>query len=146
MQGQKRFGATHQQLAVPRGLARGPRHQADDQARSGGLGAAGRQIFPAPACPLWIADLKPRTIGSDYWQTGSDLIRSNSGIIQEPIANQTARFIAPGPRPRESASAQPTAVSPGECRKYFASIGAVLTDALHVKLAIFSATPTDVCC
>ena len=74
----------------------------------------------------WIADLKPRTVASDYWQTGADLIRSNSGIIHEPLANQTARYVAPGPRPRASASAQPAAASPGECRKYFPSIGAVV--------------------
>ena len=81
---------------------------------------------PAGVSDTWIADLKPRTIGSDYWQTGSDLIRSSSGIIHEPLANQTARFIAPGARPKEAASAQPAVGSPGECRKYFPSIGAVV--------------------
>jgi ATP-dependent protease ClpP protease subunit len=81
---------------------------------------------PAGVSDAWIAELKPRTVDSDYWQTGADLIRSNSGIIHEALANQTARILAPGPRPREAASTQPTAASPGECRKYFASIGAVI--------------------
>ena len=70
--------------------------------------------------------LKPRTIDSDYWQTGADLITSNSGIIHESLANQTARYVAPSPRPRETASAQPAASSPRDCRKYFPSIGAVV--------------------
>ena len=83
-------------------------------------------LKPAGVSDAWIADLKPRTIGSDYWQTGADLIRSNSGIIQEALANQTARVLAPGPRPTKSASAQPVARSSGECRKYFPSIGAVV--------------------
>jgi hypothetical protein len=85
-----------------------------------------KYLRPAGVSDAWIADLKPRTVGSDYWQTGADLIRANSGIIQESLANQTARVVAPGPRPAESASAQPVARSPGECRKYFPSIGAVV--------------------
>jgi ATP-dependent protease ClpP protease subunit len=83
-------------------------------------------LRPAGVSDAWIADLKPRTVNSDYWQTGADLIRA--GIIHEPLGNQTARIILPGPRPRETASAQPAAVTtPRECRKYFASIGEVVT-------------------
>ena len=55
---------------------------------------------PAGVSDEWIADLKPRTVDSDYWQTGADLIRSSSGIIHEPLANQTARVVVPGPRPK----------------------------------------------
>ena len=62
---------------------------------------------PAGVSDAWIADLKPRTVASDYWQTGADLIRSNSGIIHEPLANQTARYVAPGPRPK-SVGQRPT--------------------------------------
>lgn len=82
---------------------------------------------PAGVSDAWIAELKPHTVNSDYWQTGADLIRSNSGIIHEPLANQTARILTPGPRPKETASAQTSAASRGECRQYFASIGAVVT-------------------
>jgi ATP-dependent protease ClpP protease subunit len=82
---------------------------------------------PAGVSDAWITDLKPRTIEADYWQTGADLIRSSSGIIHEPIANQTARLVTPGGGPKAAASAQPSAASPRECRKYFASIGAVVT-------------------
>jgi ATP-dependent protease ClpP protease subunit len=85
-----------------------------------------RYLRPAGVSDAWIADLKPRTIDSDYWQTGADLITSNSGIIHESLANQTARYVAPSPRPRETASAQPAASSPRDCRKYFPSIGAVV--------------------
>ena len=85
-------------------------------------------LRPAGVSDAWIADLKPRTINSDYWQTGADLVRANAGIIHEPLGNQTARMILPGPRPKEAASAQPAAVTtPRECRKYFASIGEVVT-------------------
>jgi ATP-dependent protease ClpP protease subunit len=86
-----------------------------------------KYLRPAGVSDEWIADLKPRTVQSDYWQTGSDLIRSNSGIIHEPLANQTARVVVPGSSPREAAGAQPAAATPGECKKYFASIGAVVT-------------------
>jgi len=84
---------------------------------------------PAGVSEEWIADMKPRTVNSDYWQTGADLIRSNSGIIHEPLGNQTARQVAPGPHPgpKEATRAQPATSGPGECRKYFASIGAVVT-------------------
>jgi len=128
VQGQKRFGAhTSSWLFHEVSHADPVTKQTTRLDRAAWERLVDRYFLPAGVSTDWIADLKPRTIGSDYWQTGSDLIRSNSGIIQEPIANQTTRVIAPGPRPRESASAQPTAVSPGECRKYFASIGAVLT-------------------
>src|SRR5215470_16535820 len=85
-------------------------------------------LRPAGVSDAWIADLKPRTVNSDYWQTGADLVRANAGIIHEPRGNQTVRMIRPGPRPKEAASAQPAAVTtPRECRKYFASIGEVVT-------------------
>jgi ATP-dependent protease ClpP protease subunit len=84
-------------------------------------------LRPAGVSDTWIADLKPRTVNSDYWQTGADLVQAKAGIIQEPLGNQTARTILTGPRPRETASAQPAAATPRECRKYFASIGEVVT-------------------
>jgi ATP-dependent protease ClpP protease subunit len=86
-----------------------------------------KYLRPAGVSDEWIADLKPRTVQSDYWQTGSDLIRSNSGIIHEALANQTARVIVPGSNPKEAASAQPATGGSGECKRYFASIGAVVT-------------------
>jgi ATP-dependent protease ClpP protease subunit len=84
-------------------------------------------LRPAGVSDAWIADLKPRTVNSDYWQTGADLIRTNSGIIHEPLANQTARIIVTGPPTKETASARPVVTPPRECRKYFASIGEVVT-------------------
>ena len=79
-------------------------------------------LRPAGVSDAWIADLKPRTVQSDYWQTGSDLIKSNSGIIHEPLANQTARLVVaelesprnpparnlPRPAPASAASTSPT--------------------------------------
>ncbi|MGE3703250.1 MAG: hypothetical protein AB7G08_31590, partial [Hyphomicrobiaceae bacterium] len=89
-----------------------------------------KYMGPAGVSESWIADMKPRTVNSDYWQTGADLIKASSGIIHEALANQTARHIAPSPRPKESASTQRPASasssSRGECRKYFPSISAVV--------------------
>jgi hypothetical protein len=42
----------------------------------------------------WIADMKPRTVGANYWQTGADLVRTRSGIIHKPLGNQVARIVA----------------------------------------------------
>jgi len=86
-----------------------------------------KYLVPAGVSQDWIADLKPRTVQSDYWQTGSDLINAKSGIIHEALANQTARIVVPGAGPKAAASAQPSSASSGECKKYFASIGAVIT-------------------
>lgn len=87
-----------------------------------------KYLRPAGVSSAWIDDLKPRTVDSDYWQTGSDLIAANSGIITEPIANQSARVIAaPSPATKAAASAQPATASKPECRKYLPSIGTVVT-------------------
>jgi ATP-dependent protease ClpP protease subunit len=91
-----------------------------------------KYFAPAGVSESWIADLKPRTVGSDYWQTGSDLIRSNSGIIHEALANQTTRILAPSSRPKEAASAEPKPAAEPKataptCRKYFPGIDAVVT-------------------
>jgi ATP-dependent protease ClpP protease subunit len=82
---------------------------------------------PAGVSNSWIADLKPRTVGSDYWQTGADLINANSGIIHQSLANQTTRVLAPGARPKEAVSAQPPTPPPAECRKYSPNIGSMVT-------------------
>jgi ATP-dependent protease ClpP protease subunit len=86
-----------------------------------------KYMRPAGVSEEWIADMKPRTVNSDYWQTGSDLIRANAGIIHEQLANQTARYVAPSPSAKQPASAQAPKSTPAECRRYFASIGAVIT-------------------
>jgi ATP-dependent protease ClpP protease subunit len=128
VQGQKRFGALTSSWLFHEVSHMDPvTRQTTKLDRAAWERLVDKYFRPAGVSEEWIADLKPRTIQSDYWQTGSDLIRSNSGIIHEPLANQTARVVVPGSHPRESASAQPSTGSPGECRKYFASIGAVVT-------------------
>ena len=121
VQGQKRFGATDQQLAVPRGLAHGPRHQADRPSSIAPPGSAwSTSTCGRPACPdAWIADLKPRTVDSDYWQTGSDLINSNSGIIHEPLGNQIRPLRRAEPRSegsRQRAASGGRQLGSRECR------------------------------
>jgi ATP-dependent protease ClpP protease subunit len=135
LQGQKRFGAmtsswlfhevSHMDLATK---------QTTKLDRTAWDRLVDKYMRPAGVTQEWIADMQPRTVNSDYWQTGADLIRSNSGIITEPLGNQMARYVAPSARPKETASAQPPAVaksseaakSSSECRKYFPSIGAVV--------------------
>jgi len=86
------------------------------------------KYFPAAGVPAeWIADLKQRTVESDYWQTGADLVQSNSGIIHVPLGNQRARNVLPGAHRDEARSAHPQPGVPVECKQYAASVGVVLT-------------------
>jgi hypothetical protein len=59
---------------------------------------------PAGISEAWIADMKQYTFESDYWQTGADLIQSNSGIINKSLGNQRPRQVVP-PTAGPSASA-----------------------------------------
>ena len=128
VQGQKRFGALTSSWLFHEVSHMDPvTKQTTRLDRAAWERLVDKYLRPAGVSDTWIAELKPRTINSDYWQTGADLIRSNSGIIHEPLANQTARLVASGPRPKEAARAQPAAASAGDCRKYFPSIGAVVT-------------------
>jgi len=128
VQGQKRFGALTSSWLFHEVSHMDPiTRQTTKLDRAAWERLVDTYLRPAGVSDAWIADLKPRTVQSDYWQTGSDLIKSNSGIIHEPLANQTARLVVPSSNPKESASAQPSTASSGECRKYFANIGAVVT-------------------
>ena len=131
LQGQKRFGAlTSSWLFHEVSHVDHATKQTTKLDRGAWERLVEKYMGPAGVSESWIADMKPRTVNSDYWQTGADLINASSGIIHEALANQTARHIAPSPRPKESASTQPPASasssSRGECRKYFPSIGAVV--------------------
>jgi hypothetical protein len=135
LQGQKRFGAmtsswlfhevSHMDIATK---------QTTKLDRAAWDRLVNKYMRPAGVTEEWIADMQPRTVNSDYWQTGADLIRANSGIITEPLGNQMARYVAPSGKPKETASTPAPAVakssgaakSTGECRKYFPSIGAVV--------------------
>ena len=64
----------------------------------------------------WIADLKPRTVQSDYWQTGGDLVQAKSGIILEPLGNQKARLIVASPAAGRQAYGRQEG-RPGPCRR-----------------------------
>jgi hypothetical protein len=63
--------------------------------------------------------MKPLTIKSDYWQTGSDLMNDKSGIFHVSLGNQRERLIAerdqptsPAPRVAERAPPRPAAPAP----------------------------------
>lgn len=56
---------------------------------------------PAGVSPAWTEKMKPHTIKSDYWQTGSDLLNDKSGIFHVALSNQRERLIAePKPQPQ----------------------------------------------
>jgi len=54
-----------------------------------------KYFIPAGISEAWIADMKQYTFGSDYWQTGADLMRSNSNIITKTMGNQQPRLLDP---------------------------------------------------
>jgi len=54
-----------------------------------------KYFVPAGISEAWIADMKQYTFGSDYWQTGADLIQSSSGIINKWLGNQRPRQVDP---------------------------------------------------
>jgi ATP-dependent protease ClpP protease subunit len=83
----------------------------------------------------WIAEMKPFTVKSDYWQTGADLVNAKSGVIHVALGNQQARTVdAPEARPKKVNSPTPSQRESGErrgsateCKKYIANIGAVVS-------------------
>jgi len=113
VQGQRRYGAlTSSWLFHEISLVDPVTEHAEQLDRPGWERLVDRYFRPAGVSDAWIADLKARTVATDYWQTGADLIRSNSGIIHEPLANQISRVVAPGARSGEGASAQPARPTP----------------------------------
>lgn len=72
---------------------------------------------PAGVSPEWTEKMKPHTVNSDYWQTGSDLLNDKSGIFHVALGNQRDRLIAqpnapkPQPAPRIAERAPPPAPS-----------------------------------
>ncbi len=72
---------------------------------------------PAGVSPEWTEKMKPHTVKSDYWQTGSDLLNDRSGIFHVALGNQRERLIAepkpqPQPAPRIAERAPPPAPTP----------------------------------
>lgn len=68
-----------------------------------------RQYYrPAGVSEGWLAELRRITRGTDYWQTGQDLIAANTGIIHRTLPNIVSRNF-PGNGPARPA---PTAAAP----------------------------------
>jgi ATP-dependent protease ClpP protease subunit len=127
LQGEKRYGALTSAWLFHEVSRRDPITRQTTLDRSAWERLVDKYFRSAGVSEEWIANLKQRTVESDYWQTGADLVQSNSGIIHTPIGNQRARNVPPGPRREEARSAQPQSGAPSECKQYIASIGAVLT-------------------
>jgi ATP-dependent protease ClpP protease subunit len=127
VQGQKRSGALTSSWLFHEVSRRDPLTKQTTLDRSAWLRLVDKYFRPAGVSEEWIANLKQRTVESDYWQTGADLIQANSGIIYTPLGNQKARNVAPTPRREEAKSTRPPSGGPLQCKQYFASIGAVLT-------------------
>jgi hypothetical protein len=74
---------------------------------------------PAGVSHEWTERMKPLTVQSDYWQTGSDLANDRSGIFHAVLGNQRERLIAeraqptptPAPAPRIAERAPPRPVA-----------------------------------
>jgi ATP-dependent protease ClpP protease subunit len=127
LQGQKRHGALTSSWLFHEVSRRDPLTNQTTLDRGAWLRLVDKYFRPAGVSEEWIASLKQRTVESDYWQTGADLVQANSGIIHTPLGNQKARIMTPGPRREVAGSPRPPSAGPSECKQYFASIGAVLT-------------------
>jgi len=97
-----------------------------------------RYLRPAGVSDAWIAEMKPFTVKSDYWQTGADLVKAKSGIIHVALGNQQERAVyQPGQPNKPTREIAPIAVRPESprtpapptagCRRYFPDIGAVIS-------------------
>jgi len=92
-------------------------------------------LRPAGVSEEWIAQMKPFTVKSDYWQTGADLVNGKSGVIHVALGNQQSRSVgAPEPRTKKVNAPAPNRRENGEsrrplteCKRYFANIGAVMS-------------------
>jgi hypothetical protein len=92
-------------------------------------------LRPAGVSEEWIAQMKPFTVKSDYWQTGADLVNAKSGVIHIALGNQQSRTVdAPEPRTKKVNPPAPNRRESGEshrpiaeCKRYFANIGAVMS-------------------
>ena len=127
LQGQKRYGALTSAWLFHEVARKDPITKQTTLDRSAWERLVDKYFPPAGVSEQWIADLKQRTVESDYWQTGADLVQSNSGIIHTPLGNQKARNVPSMPRSEEATAAQPQPSTPSLCKQYIASIGAVLT-------------------
>jgi ATP-dependent protease ClpP protease subunit len=125
LQGQRRFGALTSSWLFHEVSRKDPVTNVTTLDRSAWLRLVDKYFPDAGVTDAWIAEIKHRTIDSDYWQTGSDLIEAKSGVIHTALGNQKARIMAPTPR-EEVGSAQPQ-ITGKECKQYVASVGAVLT-------------------
>ena len=60
---------------------------------------------PAGVSRHWIDEVERMIVGTDFWQTGNDLLRSGSGVITLPLENQVHRIVrVPLPSIRGSAT------------------------------------------
>lgn len=55
---------------------------------------------PAGVSEEWTERMKPRTVKSDFWQTGSDLANEGAGIFHAVLGNQRERLIAEREQPK----------------------------------------------
>ncbi|MDX2201639.1 MAG: hypothetical protein NW223_02735 [Hyphomicrobiaceae bacterium] len=66
------------------------------------------KYYPAAGVSsAWIERMKPLTVASDYWQTGADLVRDQSGIVHATLSNRRERLIAERPPASPEAGREP---------------------------------------
>jgi ATP-dependent protease ClpP protease subunit len=127
LQGQKRYGALTSAWLFHEVARHDPATKQTTLDRAAWERLVDKYFPPAGVSQSWIADLKQRTVDSDYWQTGADLVNANSGIIHTPLGNQKARNVPSSPRREEATAAQPPPSAASQCKQYIPSIGTVLT-------------------
>jgi ATP-dependent protease ClpP protease subunit len=54
-----------------------------------------RYYAPAGVSPDWIKSIVPIIKRAELWQSGSDLIKANNGIVTYPLEKWTERLVAP---------------------------------------------------
>ena len=74
-------------------------------------------LRPAGVSEAWIAQMMPRTVQSDYWQTGENLVNEKSGIITNVLGNQDARTVEAPDGREKVARVEPPAARKAAARR-----------------------------
>jgi hypothetical protein len=54
-----------------------------------------RYLVPAGVSPEWIEQLEARAVKTDVWESGSDLLRDGSNLVQRPLSDARRRAVGP---------------------------------------------------
>jgi hypothetical protein len=63
--------------------------------RAAWLGLIERYLVPAGVDSDWIDKLTERAVKTDVWESGSDLLRDGSNLVQRPLSDDKVRVVTP---------------------------------------------------